>query len=259
MVEVTGARVRFLIGGVQKGGTTALAHCLSQHPQIVLPTGKEAHVFDAPDFDDGWNRTQVDLRYAPHYAVDTGALLVGDATPIYCLHERFVQRIARYNPQMRWLLLLRDPVERAISHYHMERLRGDEHWALLPALLFERWRLRGHMDDFSPDSPLRHHSYRLRGDYARQLDTLYRHFDRSQVLVLRSDAFRATPRTVLEHVCAHLGLTGPVPLPEGDEGTLIFTGQYTPPARGSPTSLLARWLLRGERRRMYASYGMFSD
>ena len=252
MPELLPPRVQFVIGGVQKGGTTALAHCLSQHPQVLLPTGKEAHVFDAPDFDDGWDRAQIDHRYAPHFPQDVAGQVVGDATPIYCLHERFVQRIARYNPRMRWLIMLRDPVERAISQYHMERSRGDEHWPLLPALLLERWRLRGHLDDFSADSPLRCHSYRLRGDYARQLDVLYRHFDRSQVLLLRSETFGDHPRETLERVYAHLSLTGPIMLPPHNR---IFVGNYVPPSRRGPTWVLARWLLRRELRAMRERYG----
>lgn len=247
-------RIRFLIGGVQKGGTTAMAQCLGLHPRVRLPAGKEAHVFDAPDFADTMDATALDQLYAPHFAETSlnDDLLFGDATPIYCLHERFVQRIARYNPRMRWVILLRDPVERAISHYHMERSRGDEHWPLLPALLLERWRLRGHRDDFSADSPLRHHSYRLRGDYARQLDTLYRYFDGEQVLVLRSDAFRDRPRETLEHVYAHLSLAGPIRQPPL---TWAFVGNYASPSRLGPTWALARWLLRREFRAMYERHG----
>lgn len=256
MPELSPPRVQFVIGGVQKGGTTALAHYLGQHPQVLLPTGKEAHVFDAPDFDDGWDRTQIDQRYAPHYPQDVAGRLVGDATPIYCLHERFVQRIARYNPQMRWLIMLRDPIERAISQYHMERSRGDEHWPLLPALLLERWRLRGHRDDFSVDSPLRHYSYRLRGDYARQLDTLYRHFDRSQILVLHSNDLRDAPQLLMERVYAWLGLAGPVRLPEQ---SVIFAGQYTPPSRLSLTWLLSCWLLRKQVRELRLRSGDVVD
>lgn len=259
MIDSSEAHVRFLIGGVQKGGTTALAHWLGRHPQVLLPASKEAHVFDAPDFDDDWSRAEINRRYARHYAEHARTRLVGDATPIYCLHERFVQRIARYNPDMRWILLLRDPVERAISQYHMERSRGDERWPLLPALALERWRLRAHLNDFSMRSPLRHHSYRLRGDYARQLDTVYRYFDRSQVLILRSDAFRTTPQAVLEGVCRHLGLSGSIDLPEGPSNALVFTGQYTPPSRRSPAWLLARWLLRTERREMCARYAGLID
>lgn len=242
---MTEPRVQFLIGGVQKGGTTAMAQCLAQHPRVLLPTQKEAHVFDAPDFDDDWTCAEVDRQFAAHFAVVGDDRLCGDATPIYCLHERFVQRIARYNPQMRWLLLLRDPVERAISHYHMERARGDEHWPLLPALLLERWRLRGHHDDFSASSPLRHHSYRLRGGYARQLDALYRHFPAEQVLLLRSDAFRQSPAAVLQRVYAHLDLAGPVKLPERTE---VFAGDYAAPARNGITWMIATRLLRKELR-----------
>jgi len=251
-------RVRFLIGGVQKGGTTALAHCLAQHPQVSLPEGKEAHVFDAPDFNDSEDRAAVDARYAPHFAAagDSSARLCGDATPIYCLHERFIERIARYNPQMRWLLLLRDPVERAISQYHMERARGDEHWPLLPALLLERWRLCGHHDDFSAGSPLRHHAYRLRGDYARQLDALYRYFPREQVLVLRSDAFRQQPQEIMVRVYAHLGLAGPVRLPEQAEA---FAGDYTSPSRNGMTWMIATRLLRKELRTLRSRHDVAFD
>ena len=256
MAEPTLPRVQFLIGGVQKGGTTAMVHCLSQHPGVLLPAQKEAHVFDAPDFDDGWTRAEIDRRYAAHFAVAGDDRLSGDATPIYCLHERFVQRIARYNPQMRWVILLRHPVERAISQYYMERARGDERWPLLPALLLERWRLRSHHDDFSAGSPLRRYSYRLRSDYARQLDTLYRCFPRDQVLVLRSDVFRLAPADVLARVYDHLGLPGPVWLPQRTE---VFAGEYAPPARDGITWLFATWLLRRERRALRSQQGIIFD
>lgn len=256
MIDTGVPRVQFVIGGVQKGGTTAMAHCLAQHPGVLLPTGKEAHVFDAPDFDDAWDAAAVDRRYAPQFAADAGDRMPGDATPIYCLHERFVQRVARYNPQMRWVLLLRHPVERAISQYHMERARGDEHWPLLPALLLERWRLRGHHDDFSAHSPLRRYSYRLRGDYARQLDALYRHFDRGQVLVLRSDEFRERPQALLERVYAHLGLPGPVRLPQR---THVFAGNYAALSSRGITWRVARWLLRRELRDFSENHELVLD
>lgn len=247
-------RVSFVIGGVQKGGTTALAYSLALHPETALPLTKEAHVFDAPGFDETWSTEAVDACYAPHFCLAQSGVRYGDATPIYVLHERFVARIARYNPAMRWVVLLRDPVERAISHYFMERGRGNERWPLWAALLFERWRLRGHRNDFSADSPLRTHSYRLRGDYARQLDALYRHFPREQVLLLHSAALRDNPRLALLQVYAHLGLSGPVRLlPVGR----VFEGDYARPARASVTWRLARGLLRGELRRARARYGLF--
>ena len=105
-------RIRFLIGGVQKAGTSALASYLADHPALVLPRDKEAHVFDAPGFDEQWGVAEIDVLYARRLPDENGRL-AGDATPIYCLHPRLVQRIARYNPAMRWIILLRDPVDRA--------------------------------------------------------------------------------------------------------------------------------------------------
>lgn len=251
----TTPRVRFLIGGVQKGGTTALAHYLAQHPLIRLPERKEAHVFDAPDFDERWTVEDIDARYAAHFPPEAPdgvtSPLHGDATPIYILHPRLVARIARYNPAMRWILLLRDPVDRAISQYHMERDRGLERWPMLAAFALERLRLAGHGDDFSDGSPLRTHSYLLRGDYARQLDVLHSHVPASQVLLLRSDALRADPLAVLARVYDFLELAPPA---GAVDVAPVFEGGY--PATGRFARAATATLLAGATRRARARYGL---
>ena len=236
-------RIGFLIGGVQKAGTTALARYLAGHPQLALPQRKEAHVFDDPGFGADWDRARIDREYARHFDAGSDDRLHGDATPIYLFHPTLVERIAAYNPAMRWIVLLRDPAERALSHFHMERTRGDEHWPLWAALLFERLRLRGHHHDWSPASPLRHWSYRARGDYGRQLRTLRAHFPDAQVLVLRSTELRVSHVQVLARICAFLGVRDFNPAPAE---ITAFEGE---PARVSrATALLARWCLRRESR-----------
>jgi len=244
--------IQFVIGGVQKGGTTALARFMSAHPQIALPQGKEAHVFDAPDFDERWTSAQIDARYAAHFTQVADAALHGDATPIYCFHPRIVKRIAAYNPQMRWILLLRHPVERAISHYHMERRRHQESWPLWPALLLERWRLRGHWQDFSEHSPLRRYSYRARGDYARQLDTLYAHFTPEQILLLRTQDLAAQPAQTLTDIWSFLGVKSTIAAPTHYER--IFTGDYRPILHRSLQFRLLTWLMFPQLCRMRHRY-----
>ncbi|WP_162404131.1 sulfotransferase family protein [Pseudoxanthomonas jiangsuensis] len=241
-------RIGFLIGGVQKGGTSALASFVRQHPQVRLPRDKEAHVFDAPSFDDGWDAPAVDLCYQAHFDADgAGAgLLHGDATPIYCFHPTLVRRIARYNPDMRWIIILRDPVDRAVSHYRMERARGHETWPLWRAALLERWRLAGHADDFSLDSPLRRHSYLARGDYARQLDVLFASFPRAQVLLLRNDELAAKPAQVLGQVWDFLGIPPPEVAPVFGR---VFDGGHRPLPESAPVRRLLATLLRGRIRR----------
>lgn len=232
-------RVRFVIGGVQKAGTSALARYLGRHPGLCLPRRKEAHVFDAPDFDDAWTPAQVDARYAPLFDEAPAGAMHGDATPFYLFKPRTVERIARYNPAMRWIVLLRDPIERALSHYHMERSRGHESLPLWLALLAERWRLRGHEEDFARGSPLRRYSYRARGDYARQIDALHARFPREQVLLLRSDALIRDPRAVILQACDFLGTTAPQPQAEYER---VFVGDYAPWAGNDwRKRLLRRW------------------
>lgn len=246
--------IRFVIGGVQKGGTTALAQFLGRHPRIALPLQKEAHVFDAPDFDDTWEAEEVNNRYALQFGSVKSDTLLGDATPIYCFHPCFVERIARYNPAMRWVLVLRDPVERAVSHYWMERKRGNESWPLWTALLLERWRLAGHVDDFSLSSPLRRHSYLARGDYARQLDVIYAHFPRDQVLLLRNEALAVDPATTVDQVLHFLGLG---PLDSRDSNyPRVFAGHYTPLPRLGWRYRLMAMLLAGPMARARERYGL---
>lgn len=254
MTAADAPMIRFVIGGVQKGGTSALAHYLSGHPALALPRGKEAHVFDAPEFDDAWLAEQVDARYLSHFDAGEEDAIHGDATPIYIFHPASIQRIARYNPAMRWIVLLRDPVARAVSHYHMEKQRGDESWPLWAALTFENWRLRGHRNDWSAQSPLRHWTYRRRGRYAEQLRVLEQYFPREQILLVDSDRLRAQPGAVLARVCRFLDIAPFVRLPPPAQ---VFSGAYAPP--GPLLRLWLGWLMRDELRQYRASIGAVAE
>lgn len=245
----------FVIGGAQKCGTTALANYLALHPRVRLPRGKEAHVFDAPDYREDWTTADVDAHLAGHFDSGSDDAMFGDATPISLFVPACVQRMARYNPAMRWIVLLRDPVERAISQHHMEHARGDEPLGLFDAVRAEPRRLRGHAQDLSPGSPLRHWSYAARGRYAGQLDNLYRHFPRRQVLLLRSrDLAEHTAQTVgqaLDFLGLQAKRQGPYPP--------VFEGGYRPPGVLHPARLLLRWRLRGEKGLLRQRHGIDLD
>ena len=203
-------RLGFMIVGAQKCGTTALARFLSRHPEIGMADPKEAHLFDAPDYSGGWSPKEIDERYRPSFEHCPGATVRGEATPIYMLLPEVARELHRYNPELKLIVLLRDPVERAISHYYMERARGDERLPLWLALLSEPFRLRRCRDARQADSAMRRHSYRRRGLYSLQLRNLYRHFDRSRVLVIRTNDLLRRHDTVLRQVFAFLGVSGNV-------------------------------------------------
>jgi hypothetical protein len=199
--------VDFVIGGTQKGGTSALAHFLGGHPEICLPKVKEVHLFDAPDFPVPACPAEISRRYKAAFEVEqTAGRIVGDATPVYMYLPWVVPRIRAYNPAMKWILLLRDPVERAISHYRMERGRGGERLPLSAALACEGvrlWRDHGRM---GWDSSLRVHSYVDRGFYSQQISHLWRFFPREQILVLTSEQLRDRHHETLQLVYTFLGV-----------------------------------------------------
>ena len=194
-----------MIVGAQKCGTTALAHFLAQHPAIAMAAPKEAHLFDAPDYSPAWTPAEIDARYASSFAHAGGAALRGEATPIYLFLPGIARELRRYNPDLKLIVLVRDPVERAISHYYMERNRERERRPLWLALLAEPFRLR-RRDPARRDAALRAHSYRRRGLYSLQLRNLYRCFHPRRVLVVRAEDLRRRHDEVLRRVFVFLGV-----------------------------------------------------
>ena len=139
------------------------------------------------------------------YSPRAGQRVLGDRTPIYMYWNPAPQRIARYNPAMKWIMLLRNPVTRAYSHWNMEVKQGRETLPFEVAVRTEAERCR-------PLLPLQHRrwSYVDRGRYSVQLSRIAQSFPAAQMLVLKSEALHADPVDVLARVSAFLGI-GPFP------------------------------------------------
>jgi hypothetical protein len=198
--------VTFLIAGVQKGGTTALYDYLGDYPDVALSRDKELHFFD----DDALDWAAPD--YGPYHAqFDAPAgRPCGEATPIYTYWPGSLERIAAYNPAMRLIVMLRDPVQRAWSHWRMEYARGAETrpfgWCIREG--------RQRLFDARPWGAHREFSYVERGFYGEQMERLFGLFPRDQALVLTSDDLRTEPAAALARVRAFLGLPeAPTPSP----------------------------------------------
>src|SRR5437773_9217482 len=117
-------RVDFVIGGTQKGGTSALDSFLRQHPEICMPqTKKELHYFDKEENFDGPPNYK---KYHANFKAEPQHRVIGEATPIYMYWNAAPGRIWTYNPEMKWILVLRNPVERAFSAWNMETKRRAE-------------------------------------------------------------------------------------------------------------------------------------
>lgn len=188
----------FMIVGAQKCGTTALASFLNEHPQIRMSNPKEVHLFDDPE-SIGMSRKEIADHYARVFP-DASDHVRGEATPIYFYYSEIAERLKDYNPALKVIVLLRDPVARAYSHYRMEFERGNETLSYWRALLAEPLRLRADRDKYEKDSAHRRFSYRDRGCYSTQLLSIYRCFPSQQVLVLNNFHLRHRHDTTMTRV-----------------------------------------------------------
>ncbi len=199
-------KLNFMIVGAQKSGTSALASFVAEHPDIMMSEPKEVHAFDQPQVRDG-DLAIVRQKYEEAFSGELrDQMLLGEATPVYLFFRDIARKLHAYNPRLKLIVLLRDPVERAYSQYSMEYARGDETLPYAVALLLEKWRLSRDRDDYEPRSATRHWSYRARGMYSQQLASIYEHFQPSQILVLRSDALRFQHDRTLDRVFRFLGV-----------------------------------------------------
>jgi hypothetical protein len=190
--------VQAIVIGAQKAGTTALFDYLSEEPGVAIPDVKETHFFDDDSLD--WSSPDYDLYHRRFPAAD-GRLRL-EATPIYAYWPNCLERIAAYNPAARLILTLRDPVQRAWSHWRMEYARGAE------TLPFARCIREGRQRLFAaePWGCHREFSYVERGFYGEQVERALNLFTRDQLLVVRAEDLQATPGEALARARDFLGL-----------------------------------------------------
>jgi hypothetical protein len=198
-------RVGFVVAGTQKGGTTALASYLGDHPEICMP-GTKTHpkLKELHHFDDDRRFTTAEVDHSVyHSSFEPRAThkVMGEATPIYMYWESAPRRMLQYNPAMKVIILLRNPVSRAYSHWTMEMTKGRETLSFEEALRQEPERLR------TADSLWRRRqSYVDRGYYSLQLARIWQLFPREQTLLLRSEALRSDPVATLGRITDFLGI-----------------------------------------------------
>lgn len=198
----------FLLIGAQKGGTTFFYRVLCEHPLLQPTAEREVHYFDL-NYARGtsWYRS----RFPPAEKHNGRRTLTGEKTPYYLYHPACAQRAAETVPDAKLIVLLRNPVDRAYSHYHHRTKKGLETLGFEEALEAEEHRLAGEEEKLLADEGYlshnhQHFSYLSRGLYAEQLVRWHRRFDRDQVLVLRSEDLYESPHAVFAEAQRFLGL-----------------------------------------------------
>lgn len=204
-----------LIAGAQRCGTTSMFRALVQHPLMLRPIlRKGVHYFDT-GYDQGidWYRAHFPTRWAVARAGRAGGghARTFESSPYYLFHPSAPVRIASALPEVRVIVLVRDPVERAYSAHAHEFARGYEDRSFEQALELEEHRLAGQSDRLRSDDAAyshahQHQAYLARGRYADQLDRMAAAVGRDRILVVDSHDFFETPEPAFTRVLDFLDL-----------------------------------------------------
>ena len=197
-------RVSFVVAGAQKGGTWTLDAYLREHSELCLPREKELHFFDTDR-----NFAVEPVDYAPYHArfePRPPQRILGEVTPAYMYWPAAAERIARYNPAMRLIMVLRNPITRAFSHWNMARQKRREPLPFGDALRAEPERRRN-----LPPEQAKRFTYVERGFYAQQLQRLWQHVPAVQTLIFKSEELFEEPTEVLARIAVFLDIA---PFPE---------------------------------------------
>jgi hypothetical protein len=189
-----GMKPNFLIIGAPRSGTTSLFHYLRAHPGVFTARGKELHFFDL-EWDRGWD------WYQRCFAGVRGESAVGEATPSYMCDSVAIERIAKHLPDARLIAILRDPVDRAYSHYWLNRSRGRERMSFIDAVRAEPARRA------TDDKKMRFwYSYVDQGRYLPQLLRVADRFSPDRLFVALFDDLLLDPRDLFIRLAQFLDI-----------------------------------------------------
>lgn len=247
-------KTNLFIVGAQKSGTTALSVFLQSHNDIFVVRDKEAHIFDQY----GIEKKSVDsitIEYQKFTSGYTAEQFICDATPIYMFLEHIPEQIYRYNPDAKIIICLREPAERALSQYHMQKKRGDELYTFPRALLCEPSRLEESKSRLlDVDSSWRSHSYRERGYYNNQIENILRFFPRKQVLIIKNSDLISQHRDTLDKVSSFLDIA---PFTVSEEN--VFPGNYRVSFIESLTVKILKFAYFNEYKKLRKNFGIVFD
>ena len=198
--------IDYLIIGAQRCGTTSLYNYMITHPQIIPAKEKEIHYFDI-NFNKGLDWYLA--NFPTSHSVQKKNIMTGEASPYYIFHPLTAERIFKTIPNSKLLVLLRDPIERAFSHYYLIVKMGKEPLSFEDAIKSEKERLDAETakvlsGEFSFNH--QHYSYLARGIYVDQLIPYFELFPKENILILKSEDFFKNSQQTLNQVFDFLGL-----------------------------------------------------
>ena len=224
----------FIIIGAQKAGTTSLYEHVAKHPGASHATVKEVHYFD-----NNFHRTSDWYKsHFPYRAQAAQKRASGEASPYYLFHPHAARRCHELLPNVKIIIMLRDPVARAFSHYHHVLRRGRNDLSFEAAIEREPMLLKPEKEHMLADETYRSriyqsNSYVARGMYAEQISRWRQFYAAGQILVIGSEFFFENPESEYHRALRFLGL----PARELPRYSRFNSGSYAQMAGATRTEL----------------------
>jgi hypothetical protein len=194
----------FVIVGAMKSGTTSLARYLEAHHDVFMVPEKEVEFFDR-----FWDKGLA--WYAQRFATAAGQTAIGEASPTYLADPVAITRLVSTLPDAKLIVLLRNPVDRAYSHYwHWCHQMGEQR-SFERSVADELEHLAAGRSTGADGESLPRSNYVGDGHYLVQLERLVEHVPRKQLLVLLLDDLERQPEVTFLRVCDFLGVAREVP------------------------------------------------
>jgi hypothetical protein len=173
-------KVDFVVAGASKAGTEWLKLCLDKHPKVHIPRGPAPNYFS-------YNYDRGDEWYESLFDVPDDTLVVGEKSTSYIIHDDSACRLAKYDSSIDILFVLRDPIERAYSHYKMNLRKGEL------------------TDDV--DSELNNKSRLVReGLYYQQVSRFCKYLSKDRINVMFFDDLKENPVNFIKSVYSTIGV-----------------------------------------------------
>ena len=203
----------FIVIGVGRGGTTSLYHYLNEHPCVIKSAYDELGFFDE-NFHLGlnWYRSMFPTKFLKKKIVkEFGKCLTYDVTPSYIRKPWVARRIKELFPKIKLIALLRNPVDKAYSHYHLSLRSGVQKSSFEEIIeedvkTFQKFENTNSMIDDKYFRTYIEKSHLGRGFYAQQLKIWFELFDRKQILILTSEELSTDTNKTMNKIFQFLDL-----------------------------------------------------
>ncbi|NOR57980.1 MAG: hypothetical protein GQ474_05595 [Sulfurimonas sp.] len=187
-------KIDLFIIGAQKTGSTSIFNYLKKHENVISHEQRELTFF-LNDFEYE-NRNLLEEKYLPELKNKSKDMIVLGKSVMNMYSLKTIERLHQNNPEMKLIVIVRNPIKRAYSYYWYARRRGwEEIQTFEEALKIEDSRIEQYGWDQA-----RNNCYKFNGLYAKHLTDIFKIFPREQVLIFTDDDLKNKPKDILSNV-----------------------------------------------------------